>query len=151
MTADIIDLGSRRQAIEELRRAVKPEMDRSSRMAIGRRFRLVRTALDVTENEAAKVVGASFKTYQRWEKGEGRMRTKHLLAFARTYHTSLDWLADGGGMPFKYPVSAATIQRLKAALAQTEREIDRLNVAIVAMKERAEVPGQGLTHHDDKP
>jgi len=79
------------------RRSVPPE---EFYRPLGHRLRVVRLALDITEQEAAAAAGLSIRTYRRWESGCPQKRrggTNNLLSFAEKYDVSLDWLLCGVG------------------------------------------------------
>jgi transcriptional regulator with XRE-family HTH domain len=77
-------------------------MSDSFNAAFGNRLRLVRHALGLSEEEAAKAYGRTLKTYQRYEAGAPQRGTHHkLVGFAARYNVSLDWLFEGSGKPFR--------------------------------------------------
>lgn len=69
--------------------------------AFGRRLRLARIALDVTEQEAATAVGRTAKTWRKYERtGEGYC-TMPLVRFVQRYRVSPEWLLTGDGHDLK--------------------------------------------------
>lgn len=73
---------------------VEPE---NERLALGERIRSARSALGVSRNEAANVVGVSLSTFQAWEAGEREPDATKLSALARQYGLAADWLLFGTG------------------------------------------------------
>jgi transcriptional regulator with XRE-family HTH domain len=65
---------------------------------IGRRYRIARLTLGLTEKEAADAYGVTLRTYRKWEAG-GRQtnRSDYVVRFAEKYDVSLDWLMVGDG------------------------------------------------------
>ena len=67
----------------------------------GRRLRVTRIALGITEAQAAKVAGRSVDTWRKYEAtGKGHC-TKAVVRFAGHYDVSLDWIVCGDprGLP----------------------------------------------------
>jgi transcriptional regulator with XRE-family HTH domain len=69
----------------------------ASSRGFGRRLRLARVALGLTEHQAAAAAAVTLQTFRRWE---GR-RWPHqhwgaVAAFAAAYDVNLDWLLLGG-------------------------------------------------------
>ena len=63
---------------------------------VGRRLRVTRLALGITEQEAAAAHGVTLRTYRRWEAGARQTNNpRYLLNFAEKYDVSLDWLLIG--------------------------------------------------------
>lgn len=64
----------------------------------GRRLRLARLTLGVTEGEAAAALGITLQTYRRWEARRWPpVSAGPVLAFAEIYNVSIDWLICGEG------------------------------------------------------
>ena len=61
---------------------------------VGKRLRLVRLALEKSEEEAAAAYRVTLRTYRRYE-GGAPQRTAAFLNFCEAYDVSLDWLALG--------------------------------------------------------
>jgi transcriptional regulator with XRE-family HTH domain len=74
--------------------------------AIGERLRVVRIALNLTEDEAAEAFGVTVRSYRRYEAGDVKFRGERWLRFCYRYKISTDWLICGDG------------RRLKAHLAR---------------------------------
>jgi transcriptional regulator with XRE-family HTH domain len=64
--------------------------------AVGRRLRITRLALNLSEAEAAAASGVTLRTYRKWE-ASYRRKNSHarLMAFCEKYDVSLDWLYFG--------------------------------------------------------
>lgn len=63
--------------------------------AVGYRLRLTRSALGITEHQAAEAFDVSLRTYRRYEAGRRQRSAAPAVNFARRYHVSLDWIFDG--------------------------------------------------------
>jgi transcriptional regulator with XRE-family HTH domain len=64
--------------------------------AMGRRLKITRLALNLSEAEAAAASGMTLRTYQKWEAdGHPKGRNAKLLAFCEKYDVSIDWLYFG--------------------------------------------------------
>ena len=56
------------------------------------RLRLVRKSKEITQEEAAKQLGISLRTYRRYETGEAEPGLFSAVAIANFYDVSLDYL-----------------------------------------------------------
>ena len=65
---------------------------------VGRRFRIARLALGLTDEQAAAAAGVTVGTWRKWE-NNGPRRAGHLgpLDFADRFGVSIDWLFRGRG------------------------------------------------------
>jgi len=63
----------------------------------GRRLRVARIALGISEQEAADAHGITLATYRRREAGKPWLSMRPLLRFVGVYDVSLDWLFFGDG------------------------------------------------------
>jgi len=70
------------------------DLNRHYRM-IGRRLRLARAVLDLTEAQAADVFGCTVATYRKREAGCRWNDIDGMCAFANRFNVNLDWLWDG--------------------------------------------------------
>ena len=57
-----------------------------------RRLRDVREDADLTQKQVAKYLGMSQTGYSKYETGENDIPTQVLIALAKFYHTSVDYL-----------------------------------------------------------
>ncbi|HIV22251.1 MAG TPA: helix-turn-helix transcriptional regulator [Candidatus Scatomorpha stercorigallinarum] len=57
-----------------------------------RRLRDLREDADLTQSQVAKYLGMSQTGYSKYETGENDIPTQILIALARFYHTSVDYL-----------------------------------------------------------
>jgi transcriptional regulator with XRE-family HTH domain len=64
---------------------------------LGHRLRVTRIALGLTEQEAAEAFGVALATYRKYENRglPERASGLNVMAFARKYRVSMDWLFDG--------------------------------------------------------
>jgi transcriptional regulator with XRE-family HTH domain len=79
-------------ASKEARRAEPDEWCRMFRHQLV----VMRSALGMTEQEAADAFRVTLRTYRRWENGEEpRNSTSKIVDFCRRYRVSIDWLLAG--------------------------------------------------------
>ncbi|WP_147694004.1 XRE family transcriptional regulator [Vogesella mureinivorans] len=95
---------------------VEPE---NERLALGERIRSARTALGVSRNEAANVVGVSLSTFQAWEAGEREPDATKLSALARHYGLAAEWVLFGAG-----PMLAASGVPAAASAGNAQAVVD---------------------------
>ena len=57
-----------------------------------RRLRDLREDADLTQKQVAKYLGMSQTCYSKYETGENDIPTQVLIALAKFYHTSVDYL-----------------------------------------------------------
>lgn len=62
---------------------------------IGSRLKKSRKEAALTQTEAAKRLGVSFGAISKWENDENSLRGENLLAVARLYRVSPDWITTG--------------------------------------------------------
>jgi transcriptional regulator with XRE-family HTH domain len=70
---------------------------RPSYRAIGHRLRVARLALGLTQQDVARAVCVTLRTYRKYEAGQRPRSIRALVAFSQKYDTSLDWLFLGEG------------------------------------------------------
>jgi transcriptional regulator with XRE-family HTH domain len=69
--------------------------------AYGRRLHKARSALNISEAEAAAAYEVTLRTYKRWEDGAPQtISSAPMLRFAKRYGVSLAWLMLGQGKFF---------------------------------------------------
>ena len=68
-----------------------------------RRLRDLREDADLTQSQVAKYLGMSQTGYSKYETGENDIPTQILIALARFYHTSVDYLLGVTDDPRPYP------------------------------------------------
>ena len=79
----------------------------------GRRLRLTRLTLGVTEGEAAAALGITLRTYRRWEARRWPpVSAGPVLAFAEIYDVNIDWLIKGEGFGLKPHLTVRTAGKL---------------------------------------
>jgi transcriptional regulator with XRE-family HTH domain len=62
---------------------------------VGRRMRLARLGLGLSEQEAAAAWQVTLRTYRKWEAGAVQRGIKNLLCFTERFDVSIDWLICG--------------------------------------------------------
>ena len=70
---------------------------RYSWKACGRRLKVTRIALGISEQEAAEAHGVTLKTYRAYEAGAPQRGSYGWQGFAEKYNVSVDWLVSGVG------------------------------------------------------
>jgi transcriptional regulator with XRE-family HTH domain len=70
---------------------------RWSYRAIGHRLRVARLTLGLTEQDVARAVCVTLRTYHKYEAGQKQRSIRVLVAFGQKYDVSLDWLILGEG------------------------------------------------------
>ena len=68
-----------------------------------RRLRDLREDADLTQTQVAKYLGMSQTGYSKYETGENDIPTQVLIALAKFYHTSVDYLLGRTDEPKPYP------------------------------------------------
>lgn len=57
------------------------------------RLRELRKARGLSQRALAELLGVSQQTYSRYERGQRRLSVQAVIALARLYHVSVDYLA----------------------------------------------------------
>ena len=68
-----------------------------------RRIRDLREDHDLNQTSVAQMLGMSQTGYSKYETGENDIPTSVLLALARFYNTSVDYLLGETDQPHRYP------------------------------------------------
>ncbi len=68
-----------------------------------RRIRDLREDRDLTQAQLGKAIGVSQRTYAYYESGQRTLPPEVLIALARFYGTSVDYLLDLTDQPAPYP------------------------------------------------
>ncbi|MGX1107860.1 MULTISPECIES: helix-turn-helix domain-containing protein [Bradyrhizobium] len=89
-------------------------------IAAGRRLRVTRLALDISEERAAAGFGVSLRTYRGYEAGRPQ-RGNWFLGFAREYDVSLDWLLDGDTSGVRNHLAKCSTGRVAILPAKSSR------------------------------
>ena len=61
---------------------------------IGIKMKSIRTKNNHLEKDIAKILGIDVSTYSRYENGLYIIQTEYLIAFAKYYKVSIDWLCN---------------------------------------------------------
>lgn len=62
---------------------------------LGRRLKLRRTLLNLTQEQVAKECGISYKQVHKYETGQSKMNTARLTQFGEVLDTPVAWFFDG--------------------------------------------------------
>lgn len=75
--------------------------DPSSFVAIGRRLRITRKALNLSQADVSRLSGVGRNTYNQWENEVGRPNLDGALALCNSLNLTLDWIFRGvsAGLP----------------------------------------------------
>lgn len=68
-----------------------------------RRLRDLRQDHDLTQKEIAGLLDIDQRVYSTYETGKREIPLRHLVALAKYYHTSTDYLLDLTDIPTPYP------------------------------------------------
>src|SRR5579872_3538390 len=66
---------------------------------VGKRLRLRRTMMGLSQEAVAKAVGITFQQVQKYEKGANAMNSSRLYEFARFMHVPVAYFFDGLELP----------------------------------------------------
>lgn len=69
----------------------------------GKRLRRVREEMGLTQTDAAKILAVSQRVYSNYEAGEVRVSVETLIALAKNYNLSLDYLSGVSDVRKPYP------------------------------------------------
>jgi transcriptional regulator with XRE-family HTH domain len=96
---------------------------------VGARIRLQRIMRGLTQSDLAKLVGISFQSVQKYERGENRVSASRLHEFAEALGVGEQYFFDG-----LTPDGATT--RALALSANEGRELQRQLAAVLAIEDR---------------
>jgi transcriptional regulator with XRE-family HTH domain len=85
--------------------------------AIGRRLRLTREAMGLSQSEFAQRAGLSKNSYNQYEKGKQRPSLESAISLAETYRITLDWiyLGDNSGLKWELVEAMKKLGTLRQA------------------------------------
>ncbi len=111
---------------------------------MGKRIRLARQALDLTQETVAASIGVGKAAVARWE-GETRIPGgEHLLPLAKTLQVPVDWLVAGHGLPPESPERAQAREFREQSLRLTQALMAAESLEVVA--EKSNLPRFLLQH-----
>lgn len=87
-----------------------------SMVAIGRRLKMTREALGLSQAEFASRAGLSKNAYNMYEKGKQRPSIESAIALVETYRITLDWIYLGDNSALRHDM-VETMKKM-AALRQ---------------------------------
>ena len=99
---------------------------------VGSRIRLQRIMRGLTQSEVAKLVGISFQSVQKYERGENRVSASRLHEFAKALGVAEQFFFDGVG-PDLPPGDAA---REPPASAVEGKELQRQLAAVLSIDDK---------------
>lgn len=67
------------------------------------RLKDLREDKEKNQTEIAKILGTTQKQYSRWETGETEIPFHHIIALAKYYKISIDYIAGITNNPYKLP------------------------------------------------
>ncbi|MGO8920004.1 MAG: helix-turn-helix domain-containing protein [Stellaceae bacterium] len=100
---------------------------------VGARIRLQRIMRGLTQSELAKLVGISFQSVQKYERGENRVSASRLHEFATALGVSEQYFFDGVGAETGEP--AAPVQEPTVS-ALEGKELHRQLTAVMSMEDK---------------
>ena len=91
-------------------------------MGIPERLRLLRTRLNLTQDEFAYKIGKSLRTIQKWESGQTVPNDKTLRLISHTFGVSYEWLKEGKGEMWERRGEDEVEELARMILARAQRE-----------------------------
>ncbi len=101
---------------------------------VGSRIRLQRIMRGLTQSELAKLVGISFQSVQKYERGENRVSASRLHEFAAALSVSEQFFFDGIEGDAVAPTDSAAHEPSVSALEG--KELHRQLAAVMAMEDK---------------
>jgi transcriptional regulator with XRE-family HTH domain len=101
---------------------------------VGSRIRLQRIMRGLTQSELAKLVGISFQSVQKYERGENRVSASRLHEFAAALGVSEQFFFDGIEGAATAPADSAAPEPSVSALEG--KELHRQLAAVMAMEDK---------------
>lgn len=102
---------------------------------VGARIRLQRIMHGMTQSELAKLIGISFQSVQKYERGENRVSASRLHEFATALGVTEQFFFDGIGAAAAAPLSSELLH--EAGLSASEgREFRRQLEAVMAIEDK---------------
>ena len=98
---------------------------------VGRRLRLTRDALRLTQKEFASRADIETNTYGQWETGERLISPARAIELCMAHGLTLDWIYRGepGDLPHKLATAVAALNALRATLSNEKNaKIGRAHV-----------------------
>lgn len=85
--------------------------------AIGRRLKITREALGLSQGVFAERAGISQNTYNQYENGKQQPRVSFAISLCKTHHMTLDWIYRGDPSGLRYDLAHAirAIQQARAS------------------------------------
>ncbi len=110
---------------------------------MGRRLKITRLALNLSEAEAAAASGVTLRTYRKWEAGGRHSHRKNcharLMAFCEKYDVSLDWLYFGDAFSAKKNLTSCAPGKVAILPVITVKQLRAKAKAEAFWKNRAAV------------
>jgi len=100
---------------------------------VGARIRLQRIMRGLTQSELAKLVGISFQSVQKYERGENRVSASRLHEFATALSVSEQYFFDGIGAETGVPPAPATEPTVSALEG---KELHRQLAAVMSIEDK---------------
>jgi transcriptional regulator with XRE-family HTH domain len=100
---------------------------------VGTRIRLQRIMRGLTQSELAELVGISFQSVQKYERGENRVSASRLHEFAAALGVSEQFFFDGIGGASSAPVEAAPEPGVSALEG---KELHRQLAAVMSLQDK---------------
>lgn len=104
---------------------------------IADRLRIVRAALDFTEQQMAKACGVTLATYRKYEAGAPMLKWRHVVCNLRKYGLTADWLLCGDAGHQKKVGSKVVILPVLGRDPRERKERAELFASVEALKAEA--------------
>ncbi|GHU60120.1 hypothetical protein AGMMS49975_28800 [Clostridia bacterium] len=102
-------------------------------MDIKDRLKILRSELNITQEQFSKRIGVPQSTYTHYETGLRNLRETYILSICREFNVSEEWLRNGKGKIFNLPTSNDVLDIIKSQGVSTiEEELLKLYFQIDA-------------------
>jgi len=81
------------------------------RQQIGKRFRLIREKIGITQSDLGEKLGIQFQHVSKYERGETVPTWENLIKLNELYEVNINWLLTGKGKMFLSPITYSTQER----------------------------------------
>ena len=85
------------QSVSEISAATASSQAHPVDVHVGRRLRLKRTIMGLSQESIGKAIGVTFQQIQKYERGINRMGASRLYDFARALHVPVSYFFEGYG------------------------------------------------------
>lgn len=120
--------------------SITPSIPHPVDVYVGRRLRLKRTILGLSQEFIGKKIGVTFQQIQKYERGINRMGASRLYDFSRAMGVKIDYFFDGYGEYAQEEGSALVLGEQEAAGFEYEPINNRETIEIMRAYSRIKNP-----------